>query len=107
MAPAEEMMPMEPVKPILEAEASTLVSNRAAGAATSALAALSSVVNVERMVASAQTMTPLGNGARTLEDMTLELMRPAIKEWLDQNLPALVERLVQKEIDRISKRGEG
>ena len=33
-------------------------------------------------------------------------MRPLIKEWLDANLPAIVERLVQREIERLSRRGE-
>lgn len=29
------------------------------------------------------------------------VLRPMLKEWLDNNLPALVERLVRKEIERI------
>jgi len=49
-------------------------------------------------------MTPFGNGARTLEEMVLELMRPMLKSWLDQNLPPIVERLVQKEVERIARR---
>jgi len=31
------------------------------------------------------------------------MMRPMLKEWLDENLPALVERVVEKEIARISR----
>jgi len=46
----------------------------------------------------------MGNGNRTLEDMVIELMRPLLKEWLEKNLSVIVERLVQKEIDRISKK---
>lgn len=41
----------------------------------------------------------------TLDDMVREMMRPMIKAWLDENLPAMVERLVEREISRIS-RGE-
>ena len=33
-------------------------------------------------------------------------MLPIIKEWLDANLPEIVERLVQREIERLSRRGE-
>ena len=33
-----------------------------------------------------------------------DLLRPMLKAWLDENLPTLVERLVQAEIDRISRR---
>ena len=41
----------------------------------------------------------------TLEDMIRDLLRPMLKEWLDENLPSVVERMVEKEIARIS-RGE-
>ena len=44
---------------------------------------------------------PVGNGAITLERLTRELMRPMLKEWLDQHLPAMVERLVREEIERL------
>lgn len=48
----------------------------------------------------AQTM--LGRG-RTLEDLVQEMMRPMLKEWLDENLPGLVERMVRAEIERVSR----
>ena len=41
---------------------------------------------------------------QTLEDLMKDLLRPMLKEWLDDNLPALVERLVQAEIERIARR---
>lgn len=44
---------------------------------------------------------PIGNGAITLERLTRELMRPMLKEWLDQHLPMMVERLVREEIERL------
>jgi cell pole-organizing protein PopZ len=43
---------------------------------------------------------------RTLEDFVSELLRPMLKTWLDENLPAMVERLVRAEIERVS-RGRG
>jgi uncharacterized protein len=46
---------------------------------------------------------PLGNGGRTVESMVQELLRPLLKEWLDRNLPILVERVVQKEIRKITR----
>ena len=46
------------------------------------------------------------SGETSLEGMARELLRPALAEWLDQNLPPLVERLVAAEIARIvGKRG--
>lgn len=40
----------------------------------------------------------------SLEDMTRELMRPMLREWLDENLPKLVEEMVAREIQRISQK---
>jgi cell pole-organizing protein PopZ len=39
----------------------------------------------------------------TLEDMMRDMLRPMLKEWLDENLPSIVERMVEKEIARISR----
>jgi len=41
------------------------------------------------------------SGETSLEDMASELLRPALAAWLDQHLPAMVERLVASEIARI------
>jgi acyl CoA:acetate/3-ketoacid CoA transferase beta subunit len=39
----------------------------------------------------------------TLDDVVRELMKPMLKDWLDANLPQLVEIEVQKEIERIRR----
>ena len=39
---------------------------------------------------------------KTLEGLVADLLRPMLKEWLDANLPAIAERLVKQEIERIS-----
>ena len=49
--------------------------------------------------------TVLGNNARTLEDLVKEMLRPMLKNWLDDNLPGLVERIVRAEIERVSRGG--
>lgn len=41
------------------------------------------------------------SGGPTIEDMVREELRPLLKEWLDTNLPTLVERLVRAEIERV------
>jgi uncharacterized protein len=45
------------------------------------------------------------SGETSLEGLTRELLRPMLKDWLDTNLPAMVEALVAKEIERIAKKG--
>ncbi|SEF75876.1 hypothetical protein SAMN04488144_104223 [Methylobacterium sp. 190mf] len=47
--------------------------------------------------------TVLTQNARTLEDLVKEMLRPMLKSWLDDNLPAVVERLVRAEIERVSR----
>jgi len=74
-----------------------LMSDMATGAAASAMAKLlAGNVAVEREVAGR-----VGNV--TLEDMAKELMRPLIKTWLDQNLPGIIEKMVAKEIEKVSR----
>ncbi|MDR2857234.1 MAG: DUF2497 domain-containing protein [Novosphingobium sp.] len=40
-------------------------------------------------------------GETTLEGLVRELLRPALADWLDRHLPAIVERMVAAEIARI------
>ena len=49
--------------------------------------------------------TILSRDARTLEDLVEDLLRPMLKDWLDENLPPLVERLVRSEIERVARGG--
>jgi len=39
----------------------------------------------------------------TLDDVVRELLKPMLKQWLDANLPQIVEAEVAKEIDRIRR----
>jgi cell pole-organizing protein PopZ len=41
------------------------------------------------------------SGETSLEGMVRDLLRPALSEWLDKNLPPLVEQMVAAEIARI------
>lgn len=42
------------------------------------------------------------SGETSLEGLTRELLRPMLAEWLDHNLPGMVEKMVQAEIARIA-----
>ena len=77
-----------------------LMSPQVAGASTDRFAALAAAAATQRSARATEI------GHRTVEDLVGDLMRPMIKEWLDANLPALVERLVGHEIDRMSRRAE-
>lgn len=43
--------------------------------------------------------------SRTMDEIVEEMLRPMLSAWLDDNLPALVERLVKAEIERVSRGG--
>ena len=70
----------------------SLVSQAAGNAVSSAFAGLSAALGNTRIE------------GRTMEDIVKELMRPMLKEWLDANLPSLVEQIVREEVERLSKR---
>jgi hypothetical protein len=71
-----------------------LMSSDAASASRQSLAALSQV-----RVASP---TPAEGGA--LDAVVRDMLRPILKDWLDEHLPQIVEELVTREIARIAGR---
>lgn len=85
----------EPVRPL----GAGLVSNPVMTASTDALADLAKKLLQQR---------DIGVGSRdlTLEGLVRELLKPILKEWLDKNLPYLIERLVKREIDMMINRAE-
>lgn len=85
-AKESEPVPTEP-KP-------TLVSMTTAEASRSSLAALSAMI-----------VKPEIAGADTLEGLVRDMLKPLLADWLDANLPEIVERQVAQEIARISARG--
>jgi cell pole-organizing protein PopZ len=74
-----------------------LVSEAASEAAKSSIGALIRSVSHERSVA-------VSRGGITIEDIVREEIRPMLKAWLDSHLPALVERIVRAEIERVVDR---
>ena len=72
-----------------------LMSEDAAAASRHSLAAL----------AAARTRSePVAGESGPLEAVVRDMLRPLLKEWLDENLPALVEEIVTREVSRITGR---
>ena len=40
---------------------------------------------------------------KTFDEMAEAMLRPMLQDWLDNNLPTLVERLVREEIERVAR----
>lgn len=84
-APSRPAAPLTPTEPIM--------GDMEAGLAAAALNQL--VVEMPKFIG-------IGQGL-TVEEITRELLRPMLKQWLDAYLPGTVERLVQEEIARVSR----
>jgi len=83
----------------------SLVGSTVAGAASSAFDRLNQALGERSPAPPAISPGPsLAGGGKTLEDIVKEALRPMLKEWLDHNLPPLVERLVEREIARLTRR---
>lgn len=89
--PAALPPPREPYKPV--PDPSTILSGDASQAVQSAFNRL------------ADSVLSRATGDKSIEDLTRELLRGMLKQWLDDNLPALVERLVREEIERVARHG--
>jgi hypothetical protein len=79
----------------------SLVSDRAAGAATGAFAKLS-----RAMQRTPPEVAIADESGRSVEQFVEDMMRPMLRDWLEENLPPMVERIVQKEIQKIVRRAE-
>ena len=55
----------------------------------------------EQLQTVAASTPPAGN---PLEDMIREMLRPLLKQWLDEHLPAMIDEHVKREIARITGR---
>jgi len=89
VAPAEEEEDILELGEAPAAAAKGIVSGKAAKASKAALAALDSV-----------KLDP-NAGANTMDGLVREMLKPMLKDWLDANLPDLVERVVAREVARI------
>lgn len=94
----DEILELSDPVPSPKAAASTarrsadpILSSKAAEASRGALESLS------RMI-----VKPDEAGSDTLEGLVREMLRPMLREWLDANLPELVEQMVSREIARIT-----
>lgn len=88
--PPIEPPPIQP-QPAPPMDMAALISDQTGAAVQNAFGALANTV--------------LSNNARTLEDLVKEMLKPMLKTWLDDNLPAMVERLVRAEIERVARGG--
>lgn len=88
-----EAQPMAHDAPVSASTAETILSDRAAQASSRSLDTLAKIV-----------VRPEVQGSDTLEGLVREMLRPMLRDWLDANLPGMVEAMVAREITRITGR---
>jgi cell pole-organizing protein PopZ len=84
----------------LQFENAMLPPNENLIGAEASAAAATSVGSLVRTLTAERT-TQVYTGGPTIEDMVRAELRPLLKQWLDTNLPGMVERLVRTEIERV------
>ena len=80
----------------INADDDMLLAEPTVAAATESLSHLRDIASEKRL--------EMGNGALTIETIVRETLKPYLKEWLDVNLPDIVERVVKKEIAHVMDR---
>lgn len=96
--PAPVAAPPKPAAKARDSEES-LVSAPAASASTSAFARLAKA-------AASSEQPARGIGDKTVETFLTDLLKPMLKDWLDQNLEGVVERVVEQEVKKLARRAE-
>jgi cell pole-organizing protein PopZ len=95
--------PIPPLVPLMNPQntdpSSLLAPAVAAAAATSVGSMMRNIV--------ADRAAQVHSGGPTLEDIVRDELRPLLKQWLDEHLPVMVERLVRVELERVIGRATG
>lgn len=76
-----------------------LMSEYAASAAAKAFQTIADTSQKDYSIPSIPS--PQFRGGKTVEDLVIESLKPMLKEWLDKNLPTIVQKIVEKEVKRI------
>jgi cell pole-organizing protein PopZ len=92
--PAPFSAPAPAPMPQVEAMSENLVSDMVRQATLEALKPLAQARAREASV-------PPTRAGTTVEELLMESLRPLLKSWLDTHLPAIVQQIVEKEINRI------
>ncbi len=102
VAPFPAVEPEPAPAPAAAPDYDSLVGESAAASAASAFAGLAATFQKPEPVAAAPQDLPFVSG-NTVEAMVQNMLRPMLKDWLDANLPGIVEAQVRKEVERIAR----
>ena len=96
--PEPEAFPAAFAEPAPAPAYDNLVGDSAAASAASAFAGLTAALKKPEPLD-----VPSGGVGPTIDDLARALLKPMLKEWLDANLPGIVDAAVRKEVERIAR----
>lgn len=101
----EDVFVLDPAMMVSEAATlETPAAEEAPLASTETMAAASQSVSALKKALTERQAQIYKASAISLEEIVREEVRPMLKSWLDAHLPAVVERLVRAEIERVVAR---
>lgn len=92
----EEDVEEEPLPPPVQFHDDSIFGDTAQQATVSGFAKLASGIAIDKRRHTAEGVT--------LEDIVRDMLQPMLREWMDENLPPMIERLVEKELERLARK---
>ena len=89
-------LPPPPMPMPLADDDRDIFSDKAAAATLGAFSKLTETILLERQ-------RSIASSTVTLEDIVKELLSPLLREWIDKNVPPMVDRLVREELDKLAR----
>lgn len=86
----------EPLPPPVQFHDDSIFGDTAQQATVSGFAKLASGIAIDKRRHTAEGVT--------LEDIVRDMLQPMLREWMDENLPPMIERLVEKELERLARK---
>jgi cell pole-organizing protein PopZ len=86
-------------KPAATAPDASILTDAARAAALTGFSKLTGTMNMDR-----GTTPHASSGGSSLEDIVRDMLTPMLRTWLDENLPPIIEKLVQKELDKLARK---
>lgn len=109
-AQVEDDIVFEAVEPVVEAAPVQRPAPRAPASEAAVVVTPETIISPPTASAAAGSMARLAGTLRvadtpgqTVEGVVRELLKPMLKDWLDRNLPAIVEARVEAELERIAR----
>ncbi len=89
----EILAPLPPEEPL--SDDGSILNYTARAAALSGFAKLAGNIAINKRRQAEEGLT--------LEDIVRDMLQPMLRVWLDENLPSMIERLVQKELEKLAR----